>query len=65
MKYRNFFKSKWFYIITFTYFLIQVFHNLQIYETLYLAEYIGILASSFIIVLTTYSIGYVLVKISN
>lgn len=63
MKYKNIFKSKWFYGITLAYFLIQIYINKEIYGTLYLAEYLGILASSFIIILINYSIYYGIVKI--
>lgn len=65
MKYKNVFKSAWFYVITFAYFLIQVFYNLQIYGTLYLAEYFGILIGSFIVAIIVYSIGYLIVKIEK
>jgi len=65
MKYKNGFKSPWFYSIAITYFLIQAINNLRIYGELYLAEYLGILIGSFIVVLIVYSIGYLIVKFSK
>ena len=65
MKYINGFKSPWLYVVTFAYFLIQVFYNLRIYGKLYVAEYVGILIGSFIVVFFIYSIGYLMVKFSK
>ena len=62
MKYKNGFKSTWFYGLIIIYFLIQVFYSLRIYEELYLAEYVGIFIGSFIVVLIVYSIGYLIIK---
>jgi len=65
MKYKNGFKSPWFYATAIICFLIQAVYNLRIYGELYLAEYFGILIGSFIVVLIVYSIGYLMVKFSK
>lgn len=63
MKYTEVFKSGWFYGITLICFSFSVLSNLRIYESLYIAEYLGILLGSFISTIIIYSIGYAIVKI--
>jgi len=48
MKYKDIFKSWWFYALIVVYFLFKVFTDLQEYGSLYFVEYIGILLGSFI-----------------
>lgn len=63
MKYKQIFKSWWFYALIVSYFLFSVFKNLQVYNKLFFVEYIGILLGSFIGVLFFVSLFWALGRI--
>ncbi len=63
MKYKEIFKSWWFYALVIGYFLFSVFTNLQKYDYLFFIEYVGILLGSFIGVLFFVSIIWGLSKL--
>lgn len=62
MKYKDIFKSWWFYALIVIYFLFSVFTNLKAYGSLFIVEYAGILLGSFIGVLFFVSLFWLLGK---
>ena len=63
MKYKQIFKSWWFYALIIGYFIFSVFTNLQKYDKLFIVEYAGILLGSFIGVLFFVSLFWILGRI--
>jgi len=62
MKYKDIFKSWWFYALIVIYFIFTVFTNLKVYDKLFIVEYAGILLGSFIGVLFFVSLFWLLGK---
>ena len=65
MKYKDIFKSWWFYVFIGVYFFYKVFTETIIYGKLFLVEYVGILLGSFIGILFFVSLIFLLIKLSK
>ena len=63
MKYKEIFKSWWFYVLVVVYALIKVFTDTITYGKLFFVEYAGIFLGSFIGVLFLVSIVFFLIKL--
>ena len=63
MKYKDIFKSWWFYVTIVVYALFTMFTNTISYGKLFLVEYLGIFIGSFVVILISTSIIFIIGKL--